>query len=156
MKTAIFAGSFDPITKGHENVINKSVELFDKVIVALCVNSEKQTLFSVEKRLKMLKAVTQKYKNVEVCYHQGMLVDLMKEKGIIYTIRGIRNDTDYEYENKMHLYNNSLYSDLVTIFLPCNQEFTKISSTIVREKIKNQEDLDEFLSKEVIDVINEK
>ncbi len=156
MKTAIFAGSFDPITKGHENVIEKSVKLFDKLIVALCVNPEKHNLFSVEKRIKMLKAVTEKYKNVEVCYHEGMLVDLMKEKGVIYTVRGVRNDTDYNYENYMHQVNSGLYSDIVTIFLPCGQELSSISSSLVREKIKKGESLENLLSNEVIKIINEK
>lgn len=156
MKTAIFAGSFDPITKGHESVIEKSAKMFDKLIVAICINPEKHTLFSVEKRLKMINAVTKKYKNVQVCYHEGMLVDLMKEKGAIYNVRGVRNDTDYNYENNMHLVNSKLYKDIVTIFLPCSEEYSQISSTLVRNKIKNGQSLDELLSSEVIQVINEK
>ena len=156
MKTAIFAGSFDPITKGHESVIEKSAKMFDKLIVAICINPEKHTLFSVEKRLKMIYAVTKKYKNVQVCYHEGMLVDLMKEKGAIYNVRGVRNDTDYNYENNMHLVNSKLYKDIVTIFLPCGEEYSQISSTLVRNKIKNGQSLDELLSSEVIQVINEK
>ncbi|MBQ9782509.1 MAG: pantetheine-phosphate adenylyltransferase, partial [Clostridia bacterium] len=153
---AIFAGSFDPITKGHESVIEKSAKMFDKLIVAICINPEKHTLFSVEKRLKMINAVTKKYKNVQVCYHEGMLVDLMKEKGAIYNVRGVRNDTDYNYENNMHLVNSKLYKDIVTIFLPCSEEYSQISSTLVRNKIKNGQSLDELLSSEVIQVINEK
>ncbi len=156
MKTAIFAGSFDPITKGHESVIEKSAKMFDKLIVAICVNPEKHTLFSVEKRLKMINAVTKKYSNVEVCYHEGMLVDLMKEKGAIYNVRGVRNDTDYNYENNMHLVNSKLYKDIVTIFLPCGEEYSQISSTLVRNNIKNNQSLNHLLSSEVIAVINEK
>ncbi len=156
MKTAIFAGSFDPITKGHESVIEKSVKLFDKLIVAICVNPEKHTLFSVEKRLKMLKAVTKNYNNVEVCYHEGLLVDLMKKKGAIYNVRGVRNNSDYDYEYNMHLVNSKLYKDIVTIFIPCNEEYCDISSTIVRNRIKNLESLDKLLSTEVIDIISEK
>ena len=156
MKVGVFAGTFDPITKGHEQVIKKSVGLFDKLIVALCVNPEKHTLYSVEDRLEMLNAVCKNYQNVEVVYHEGMLVDLMKERGAIYNVRGVRNNTDYDYENNMHLVNSKLYKDIVTIFLPCNQEYCKISSSIVRKNIKNSQNLGDLLSQEVIDIINEK
>ena len=153
MKIGVFAGTFDPITKGHEQVIKKSVGLFDKLIVALCVNPEKHTLYSVDDRLEMLNAVCKNYKNVEVVYHEGMLVDLLKQKGSVYSVRGVRNNTDYEYENNMHFVNKKLYSDIVTIYLPCDEEFLDISSTAVRNAIKKGEDLDKFLSKEVISVI---
>ncbi len=135
MKIALFAGTFDPITKGHESVIEKAAKLFDKLVVAICVNSQKQTTFSVEDRLKMLNSVTKKYSNVEVVYHEGLLVDLMKEKNIVYNIRGIRNDTDREYENMMQGVNYNLYSNIVTIFLPCDSEYVEISSTNARKSI---------------------
>ena len=153
MKVGVFAGTFDPITKGHEEVIKKSVGLFDKLIVALCVNPEKHTLYSVEDRLNMLDAVCKKYPHTEVVYHEGMLVDLLKQKGSVYSIRGVRNNTDYEYENNMHFVNKKLYPDIITIYLPCDEEFLEISSTAVRNAIKNGEELDKYLSKEVISVI---
>ena len=80
MKKAVFAGTFDPVTSGHEEIIKKSAVLFDELIVALCVNVTKRAMFSVEKRLEFLKDVCQKYNNVTVVYHEGLLVDLMKEK----------------------------------------------------------------------------
>ena len=153
MKVGVFAGTFDPITKGHEQVIEKSVGLFDKLVVALCINEDKHTLYSVEKRLEMLNAVCKKYDNVEVCYHQGLLVDLLKEKNSVYSVRGVRNNTDYLYENNMHFVNKKLYSKIITIYLPCDEEFLNISSTAVRESIKKGEDLSYYLSSEVIDII---
>lgn len=153
MKKAIFAGTFDPVTKGHEWVIEKATNLFDEVIVAVCVNAEKVTKFSLDIRLEMLNAVCKKYKNAKVVYHGGMLVDYMKENGIIYTVRGIRNSTDYEYERKMHDFNLSLYPELVTLYIPCDNELKSISSTAVRLDIDGGESLTEKLSNEVIAII---
>lgn len=153
MKKAIFAGTFDPVTKGHEDVIKKATELFDFLTVAICINPDKKALYSIEKRLLMLEAVCEKYDNVEVVYHQGMLVDLMKEKGIKYNVRGVRNATDYEYENGMHYYNENLYKDIVTMYLPCKEEFKNVSSTAVRELLSSGENLEKMLSSQVINVI---
>lgn len=155
MKKAVFAGTFDPITIGHEKVIEIASKAFDKLYVSLGVNPEKHPIFSTDLRIKMIKKVCDKYQNVDVVYHEGMLVDLMKEKGIIYTIRGVRNDSDYAYENKMHLFNKSLYPEIVTLFLPCDKEYSLISSTAVRRAVKNGEDLTEYLSPEVIEIIRE-
>lgn len=153
MKKAVFAGTFDPVTKGHEAVIKKAVELFDFLTVAICINPNKKALFSVEKRLEMLNAVLSGYNNVEVVFHDGMLVDLMKEKGAIYNVRGVRNTTDYEYENNMHEYNENLYPDIVTIYLPCSKELKQVSSSAVKKDVERGLFSEEFLSKEVIEII---
>lgn len=153
MNKAVFAGTFDPITIGHEKVIETASKMFDILYVSLGVNPEKHPIFSTEIRLEMMKKVCEKYKNVEVVYHEGMLVDLMKEKGIIYTVRGVRNDSDYAYENKMHFVNKSLYPNIVTLFIPCDKDLALVSSTAVRNAVKNGEDLSKYLSKEVIEII---
>ena len=153
MKKAVFAGTFDPLTLGHESVIEKSARLFDELTVAICINPEKHTLFSVDARLDMLRAVCKKYKNVKVVYHEGMLVDLMKSLGAIYNVRGVRNLTDYEYENRMHEFNQKSYSEIVTLYIPCNEKYKIVSSTKVRELIKDKNLLKDYLSKEVIEVI---
>jgi pantetheine-phosphate adenylyltransferase len=155
MKKAVFAGTFDPITIGHEKVIEIASKTFDKLYVSLGVNPEKHPIFSTDLRLEMIKKVCEKYDNVEVVYHEGMLVDLMKEKGITYTVRGVRNDSDYIYENEMHLFNKSLYPEIITLFIPCDKEYASISSTAVRNAVKNGEDLKPYLSKEVIEIIKE-
>lgn len=153
MKKAVFAGTFDPVTKGHEAVIEKASELFSEVTVALCINAEKVTKFSLDTRLEMLNAVCKKYKNVKVVYHSGMLVDYMKENGIRYTVRGVRNSTDYEYENKMHHFNLSLYPEIVTLYIPCSDDLKEVSSTAVKKAISGGESLDKLLSQEVLDII---
>ena len=104
-KIGVFAGTFDPITIGHEEIIKKGSELFDSLVVAICINEEKSTMFGVETRLEMVKTICKKYKNCNVVYHSGMLVDLMKEIGAKYYIRGVRNIADFEYESKMHFFN---------------------------------------------------
>ena len=155
-KIGVFAGTFDPITIGHEEVIKKASELFDSLVVAICINEEKHTMFGVETRLEMVKTICKKYKNCSAVYHEGMLVDLMKEIGAKYYIRGVRNIADFEYESKMHFFNKKLYKDLITIFIPCDEELSSVSSTNVRDAIKNGGDLKEFLPLEVLEIIKDK
>ena len=153
MKKAVFAGTFDPITKGHEKVIEKAAELFDEVIVAICVNPDKTTLFAKEVRFEMLKYAVKKYSNVKAVIHDGLVVDLMKSVGAKYYVRGVRNNTDYTYENDTWFINKSMYEEMITIYFPCEKELLDISSTAVRNAVKNGEDLDKYLSKEVVEII---
>ena len=154
MKNAVFAGTFDPITVGHEAVIKKAAAAFDKLTVAICINPEKTALYPLELRLEALRAVCSEYDNVEVVYFEGMLVDLMRQKGAIYNVRGVRNSTDYEYENVMHEYNLNLYPELVTMYLPCSKELCSVSSTLIREKVKKGESLEGFVPKKALEVIS--
>ena len=127
MRKAVFAGTFDPITKGHEKVIEKASELFDEVIVAICVNPEKTTLFPKEVRFEMLKYAVKKYPNVKAVTHDGLVVDLMRSVGAKYYVRGVRNNTDYAYENDTWFINKGLYPEMVTIYFPCEKELLDIS-----------------------------
>ncbi len=154
MKKALFAGTFDPVTIGHEKVIEKVSKLFDEVYVSIGVNPQKTPIFSVETRLKMLNAVCEKYANVKVVYNEGLLVDLMKKEGILYNVRGVRNDSDYVYENNMHFLNEKLYPGMITLFIPCEEKYVNISSSQVRKAVKNGEDLVDYLSKPVIEIIS--
>ena len=153
MKNAVFAGTFDPVTKGHESVIEKASKLFDTLTVAICINPDKKTLFTVDTRFEMLKSVCAKYKNVVVTYHEGWLVDLMKSVGAIYNVRGVRNAIDYEYENDMHYYNEKTYPELVTLYIPCSKSLKDVSSTAVKKAIASGRYDDEYLSKSVIEII---
>ena len=153
MKKALFAGTFDPITKGHEKVIEKASNLFDEVIVAVCVNPKKTSLYSKETRLEMIKAVIKNYSNVKAVIHDGLVVDLMKSEGAIYYVRGVRNNTDYLYENDMYFLNKDLYPELVTMYFPCEKNLLDVSSTKVRKAISEGQDLSPYLSNEVISII---
>ena len=153
MKKAVFAGTFDPVTLGHEEIIKKASNLFDELTVAICINPEKTATFSLEKRLQMLNAVCKRYKNVTVTFHEGMLVDLMKEIGAIYNVRGLRNSVDFEYEEIMHHYNEALYPEMETIYIPCTASHTGVSSSAVKNALSKGNDIREMLSQEVYSLI---
>ena len=153
MRKAVFAGTFDPVTGGHEEIIKKSAEIFDELIVALCVNVTKRAMFSVEKRLEFLNAVCKKYKNVRVVYHDGLLVDLMKSEGAIYNVRGLRNGKDYDYENEMNFINSDLMPELIAVYLPCSAKNVSVSSTAVRELLSFGKDVTRYLPEEVVKLI---
>lgn len=154
MRKAVFAGTFDPITSGHEEIIKKSSEMFDELVVALCVNVSKRAMFSVEKRLELLNATCKKYKNVKVVYHDGLLVDLMKKENAIYNVRGLRNGKDYDYENEMNFINADLMPELVAVYLPCSAKNVSVSSTAVRELLTFGKDVSAYLPKEIIELVN--
>ncbi len=149
MKRGIFAGTFDPITKGHEEIIQKASNLFDEVIVALCINSKKSATFTKEERLEFLKLVCAKYKNVKVVYHEGLLVDLLKKENAIYNVRGLRNGKDFDYENEMNFINNTLMPEMITVYIPCNVTNICVSSTAVRELLAFNKDVSQFLPQEI-------
>lgn len=149
MKKCVFAGTFDPVTKGHEEIIAKCSSLFDEVIVAICVNVNKTTMFSVEKRLDFLRATCAKYPNVKVLFHEGLLVDLLKAEGAIYNVRGLRNGRDYEYENEMNFVNSELMPEIVTIYIPCSDPNVQISSSVVRELLKFGKNADRYVPDEI-------
>lgn len=151
----VFAGSFDPVTKGHTDVIGKCAMMFEKVYVVLAVNAQKNCLFDKETRLKMLELALKKYSGVEVLYYDGFIVDLMKEKGVSYYVRGIRNDKDMEYENAAFDFNSRRYPELQTVYVSCGKEYRKISSTLVREKLKNGEDASDYLPYEILPLIKD-
>lgn len=153
MKKCVFAGTFDPVTKGHEEIIAKCSDLFDEVIVAICVNVNKTTMFSVEKRLEFLKKTCAKYKNVKVLYHKGLLVDLLQKEGAKYNVRGLRNGRDYEYENEMNFVNSELMPEIVTIYIPCCDLNVQVSSSIVRELLKFGRSADRYVPNEIVGLL---
>ncbi|MBC8196998.1 MAG: pantetheine-phosphate adenylyltransferase [Candidatus Marinimicrobia bacterium] len=130
---AIYPGSFDPITLGHLDIITRASTLFEKVIIAIAVNSEKNPMFSKDTRLKMIKEVTKNIENIEIDKFSGLLVDYAKNKNAKVIVRGIRALSDYEYEFNMALMNRSLDESITTTFLVAHQKYTHLSSSLVRE-----------------------
>lgn len=153
MKVCVFAGTFDPITNGHVFVIDKCLEMFDKVIVALGVNQDKKPMFSLEQRKKMISLVYENQPRVEVAEFNGMLVDFMKEKGVKINVRGIRDLDDYKYENTMERYNRDMYNEMITIYVPTPKELVHISSSAMRNILNIGGDASEYLPKQILQVI---
>lgn len=150
----LFAGTFDPVTLGHVNLVDKLLKDFDKVIVGLGQNPEKTPFFSLEKRLEFL-SVAFKDKPVIIKAYSGYTVDFMKENGIKFTARGIRNKKDLKYEKKMAAFNASLSQEIETIFIDVDGENAKISSTLVREKFKKGESLLGYVPQEILPILND-
>jgi pantetheine-phosphate adenylyltransferase len=132
---AVYPGSFDPVTNGHLDIIERGRSIFDRVIVAVSVNVEKHPLFSVEERIEMLRAVTGRWDNVRVDRLEGLLVSYASSKGARVIIRGIRAVSDFEYEFQMALMNRRLQDRLETVFLLPAETYTYLSSSIVKEVV---------------------
>ncbi len=151
MKIGVYAGSFDPITKGHADIIKRAAKLTDKLIVGILNNSSKRYWFSLEERRKMVEKVIGEIDNIEIDTFEGLLVDFMKKKEAHIIVRGLRAVSDYEYELQLALGNSTLSEgDLETIFLPATRENLYLSSSLVREVAINEGKLDSFVNKEII------
>lgn len=132
-KTAIYPGSFDPVTNGHLDLIERASKLFDVLIVALLLNPEKDPLFSVAERVEMLKGVVAHLRNVEVDTFAGLLVDYARRRGAGVLLRGIRAVSDYEYELQMAMMNRQLAPEIETVFMLPAETYSYVSSRLVRE-----------------------
>ncbi len=133
-RIAIFPGTFDPITRGHADIVRRALNIFDTVIVAVLSNVEKKTLFSLDERLELIKAEFSEFSGkVQVESFSGLLVDFAKTKGVKVVIRGLRAISDYDYEAQLALVNKSLYEDLETLFMTAREENTYVSSSLVRQ-----------------------
>jgi len=144
-KIAVFPGSFDPITLGHIDLVERSIHLFDEIVVAIGVNSSKKGLYSLEKRLEWLEEVFSKYDNVRIGHFEGLTINFCKEQKANYLLRGLRNASDFDYEKTISQLNNIIGKGLETVFLISQPEYSHISSTIVREIIKGGGDVSSFV-----------
>ena len=157
MKRAIYPGSFDPVTYGHLDVIRRSANIFDELIVGILNNVQKTPLFSVEERVKILKEVTKDLPNVKVEPFSGMLVEYAKANDIQVNVRGLRSMTDFEYEMQIAQYNNQLSKGaLETVFLATNPAYSYISSSGVREVAGFKGDLSPYVPEAVAKLVREK
>ena len=145
MKRAIYPGSFDPITLGHLDLIQRSCEIFDEVVVGVLYNRSKQPLFTVQERIEMIQEVTKKFSKVEVLSFEGLLVDFVKKSEARVVVRGLRAITDLEYEMQMAQTNRILSSEIDTIFLTTNLAYAYLSSTTVKEVARFGGDIRAFV-----------
>lgn len=153
MKIALFPGSFDPVTKAHVDILKRSLPLFDKVVVGIGLNSTKAPFLSIETRKEMLRAVFANEPKVEVQTYEGLTVEFCKSIHATHMIRGIRTVSDFEYEKAIAQMNHALEPEIESIFIVSKPGYSSISSTIVRDIMRNKGDVRQFLPKEAIDLL---
>ena len=146
---AIYPGTFDPLTLGHEEIISRAAKLFDNVLVAVAVNSSKPTMFNIQDRLKLVEIVSSRYPNVTFSSYEGLTIDFANTKNINVIVRGARNSTDFNYESQISQMNNSMDSALESIFFIATDPFKSITSSLVRQVIDLNGDYSKFISKDV-------
>jgi len=156
MRAAIYPGTFDPITNGHLDIIQRAATIFDRVTVAVTTNPGKKPLFEVSERVQMIRQLTASYSSVEVDSFTGLLVDYVKSKGATAIVRGLRAVSDFEYEFQMALVNRKIAETVETVFLMPNEKYTYLNSTIVKEVAAFGGDVSRFVPPEVLVLLNQK
>ncbi|MFZ1947707.1 MAG: pantetheine-phosphate adenylyltransferase [bacterium] len=145
MRIGLYAGTFDPVTKGHLDILTRSRALFDEVVVAVARSTPKSTLFSLEERVEMFRAVTRDMPNVGIEAFDGLLVAFARKKGAAAIIRGLRVVSDFEYEFQMALMNRRLDRQLETVFLMPSEEYTYLNSTLIKAVASTGSDVSQFV-----------
>ncbi len=154
---AVYPGTFDPVTNGHIDLVERSLRIFDELIVAVAANPKKQPLFSLEERIELFTRVVTRYRRrVRIEGFDGLLVDYVKRKKAVGIIRGLRAVSDFEYEMQMALMNRRLDNDIETVFLMPNEEYSFITSTIVREAASYGGDVSSLVPKVVVEKLKKK
>lgn len=156
MKLGIYPGSFDPVTLGHLDIIERSSRLVDKLVLGVLKNSSKTPLFSSKERVELLKYATKDIKNIEIIDYDGLLVDFARELKADAIIRGLRAVTDFEYELQLAQTNKKLYPDVETIFLATNVNYAYLSSSVVREIAKYGGDIKQFVPESIVQSVYDK
>ena len=150
MKSAIYPGSFDPITSGHLNIIRRAANIFDRLIVCVMVNGGKNPMFTLEERVDLIRRITIDMPNVEVDCSNELLANYAKRKGSCVIVKGLRATSDFENEFQMALINHNINPNLDTMFLTAEHQYMYMSSSTVKELAKYDVDLSEFLPEEII------
>ncbi len=150
MKVALFPGSFDPITIAHVDILKRALPLFDKIVVGIGLNSAKKGFLSAEKRQEMVSAIFADNDQVEVHLYEGLTIDFCKKLNAQYMIRGIRSVSDFEYERPIAQINQTMMPEVETIFILSKPEYSAISSTIVRDILRNHGDISKFIPAEAL------
>ena len=148
-KLAVFAGSFDPFTVGHESIVKRALPLFDKITIAVGTNTLKKGYFSLDKRLAMIREVFHDQNKVQVDHYEGLTVDYCKRIGARYLLRGLRTSADFEYERAIAQLNKAMYPDVESVFLLTLPDHTPINSTIIRDIIRYGGDASKFIPKSI-------
>lgn len=154
-KIALFPGSFDPITKGHQSIVKRALPMFDKIVVAIGSNTAKNSVFPLEKRIEWIEKTFAQYDNVEVVTFNSLTVDFCREIGAKYILRGLRNSTDFQYERNIARINQELAEEIETIFLMTKPDDAAISSSLVREILSFGRDVSQFIPEEITININD-
>ena len=152
-KIAVFPGSFDPITKGHESVIKRSLPLFDKIIIAIGDNQGKKHFFPIDKRIELLNIVFGNTKKIEIQTYSGLTVDFCKKNQVQYLIRGLRTSADFEFERRIAQMNKMMYPALETVFLLTTPELTAVHSSVVQDILKHHGDISLFVPECIVEQI---
>jgi pantetheine-phosphate adenylyltransferase len=150
---AVYPGSFDPVTNGHLDIIDRASKVFNHLIVAVLENPRKNALFSMEERVKMLKRIIKPYNNVEIDFYQGLLVDYAQKNNVAIIIKGLRAISDFEFEFQMALINRKLNSNVETMFMMTNNKYSFISSSLVKEVASYGGDISELVPPQVYEMI---
>lgn len=145
----VYPGSFDPVTNGHLDIIERCSKKFEKVIVAVLNNPSKKPMFTVEERVELLRVVTKEYNNVEIDSFSGLLVEYVRKRNISFIIKGLRAVSDFEYELQMAMMNRTLDNNVETLFLMTNSKYSFLSSSLVKEVAKLNGDISNIVPKEV-------
>ncbi|MBN1985303.1 MAG: pantetheine-phosphate adenylyltransferase [Prolixibacteraceae bacterium] len=144
-KIAIFPGSFDPFTIGHESIVKRAIPMFDKIIIMIGFNANKKSFYSVEKRLRWINQVFKNQDKIEVRVHEGLTIDFCKEVGARYILRGLRTSSDFEYERAIAQVNKKMHPEIETVFLLTLPEHTPVNASIIRDIVLHGGDASMFL-----------
>jgi pantetheine-phosphate adenylyltransferase len=153
MRICLFPGTFDPVTFGHIDIVNRALPMFDKVYIGIGVNANKQPMFSAEQRSQWFKEIFKSSPNVDAIVYEGLTVDCCRKINANYILRGIRYVSDFEYEKAIADMNRSLDNGIETVFLTCLPQFTSVASTLVRDVIRNGGDVSQFVPPVVMETI---
>lgn len=145
MKRALFPGTFDPFTNGHLDIIRKGLRMFDEIIVAVGVNASKKEMFPLEYRIRWIEQVFQDEPRVKVAAYSGLTIEFCRETGSEFILRGLRSIVDFEYERQIAHVNEQLYPEVQSVFVISEQQYSIISSTIVRDLIRHRADFRQYL-----------
>jgi len=144
-RITVFPGSFDPITRGHESIIKRALPLFDRIIVAIGENGEKKSFFPIERRLKWLHEIFDREPRIAIATYAGLTIDFCRSQNAGFILRGLRTSADFEFERSIGQMNKLMNPDIETVFLLCTPEYASVSSSIVRDIIRNGGDAGQFV-----------